>query len=824
MRRLGRRRPLWAAVLLAASAGFASGQAPPPGARVTPDGWFAPPAGAQAKPKLPKTISRVCVIPVRRGITHKMAAQIERKIKLCKQADAQLVVLDIDTSGGSASATSHIVAMLHDKLPGTYTVAFVNRRAYSAGAIIAIACNEIVLMADSVIGAAQRLVYTDSGPRSVSKEVRAKIDSYDRVEMRLLAKRGGYSEALAEAIVTLNREVWLIRHKKTRELRHVRANKWRGRVDIRYGIAEATSNPEADWLLLEVLVATDELLSMTADEAVKYGFARRIVNKVDGEAMKGLLRAFGAEAKPIVLTGEGYSMPATAPASKPAAVAVKAASGPAARGKPPKGVKTAADVYVIPIRDSSLRPMIDGGVYEAMKRKAVKCKARGAKLIVFDMDTGGGQVGAALDITRMIKSDLRDIHTVCYVRINAISAGAMIATACDEILMAEIGKLGDCAPISLQGTIEGVEREKIETIIRTEFRENAKGKYNTALAESMVSADIEVWKIRHKESGRIKYVRPNEQEGGVDLSAGHIEGRSTPDSAWEFLAVAVAKGKLLTMEPDKAKELGFAAAIIPQGPADDPLANLVAYYGLTGKPTVLEDDFAEAMAAFLTSPIVSSLLLMGAIFFASIEMRTPGFGVPGTVALICVGVLIGSRYVIGLANYWEIALLIVGLVLIVVEVFVIPGFGVAGISGIVCCLVAMAAMIVPNAPNEWPIPRTDLDWSFFTTGLLSLGLGFVGAMVLIGLTMRYFEKLPIASRLILAPAEAAVEAPAAEGSPIMHIHEDDTGTVEAMCRPVGKVRFGEELFDAMTEGDVIEPGMAVRVIRREGNRLIIEKA
>ena len=49
------------------------------------------------------------------------------------------------------------------------------------------------------------------------------------------------------------------------------------------------------------------------------------------------------------------------------------------------------------------------------------------------------------------------------------------------------------------------------------------------------------------------------------------------------------------------------------------------------------------------------------------------------------------------------------------------------------------------------------------------------------------------------------------------------GTVEGMCRPVGKVRFGDDLFDAMTEGDVIDEGSPVRVVRKEGNRLVVER-
>jgi len=55
------------------------------------------------------------------------------------------------------------------------------------------------------------------------------------------------------------------------------------------------------------------------------------------------------------------------------------------------------------------------------------------------------------------------------------------------------------------------------------------------------------------------------------------------------------------------------------------------------------------------------------------------------------------------------------------------------------------------------------------------------------------------------------------------INIGDMGVVESMCRPVGKARFGDDLLDAASEGGVIEAGSRVRVLRRDGNRLIVEK-
>ncbi|MCY2927564.1 MAG: NfeD family protein, partial [Planctomycetota bacterium] len=148
---------------------------------------------------------------------------------------------------------------------------------------------------------------------------------------------------------------------------------------------------------------------------------------------------------------------------------------------------------------------------------------------------------------------------------------------------------------------------------------------------------------------------------------------------------------------------------------------------------------------------------------------------------------------------------------------------VSGIVGFLCCLGALVAVMIPHSPGEVPIPRSPLEWRVLENGLLGLGLGVVGAIVLAAMLMRYFQQIPLANKLLLPEAATGGGVPAAEGSPIHRIREGDLGEVTGMCRPVGVVRFGSDLFDAMTEGEPLDPGTKVRVIRHEGNRLVVEK-
>ena len=472
---------------------------------------------------------------------------------------------------------------------------------------------------------------------------------------------------------------------------------------------------------------------------------------------------------------------------------------------------------VIPIRE-----MIQKKTFNAIRRKVIQARGQAVELIIFDMDTWGGEVGAALDIARLIKSELGDIYTVCYVRTRAVSAGALIALSCDEIIMSPVGKLGDSAPISMGGPLEGVEREKIETVLRTEFAESANlNGYSVALAESMVSYDLEVWLVRNKQTRQLKLTTPDDMAVTVSPTKGD-EKILNPYSKWERVRVVVAEGKLLTLHPAQAVEYGLSAHIIAP-PTTDPYAGVADHYNITIGPVVLTDTWSEQMVGFLTSPLVTSALFMGAIFFAYIEINTPGLGIPGGLAIACFAVLVGSRFLIGLANWWEVAMLAVGIGLIFTEVFVIPGFGVTGITGLMCVIIALMAMILPNAPDKLPLPVTDLDWQLLSKGVFALAVGFVASLVAILAVSSHLRKIPIANKLVLAGATAAAEAPAAETDPIQRIQIGQVGTVESTCRPVGKIRFGDILIDAISEGEMIEAGQQARVLRHDGNRLIIEK-
>ena len=91
------------------------------------------------------------------------------------------------------------------------------------------------------------------------------------------------------------------------------------------------------------------------------------------------------------------------------------------------------------------------------------------------------------------------------------------------------------------------------------------------------------------------------------------------------------------------------------------------------------ETFAEIIARFITNPIVVPILLSIAGLGLVLELYSPGFGVPGTMAISSLLLFFYGHLVAGLAGYETIILFVIGIGLVVAEFF-LPG-GIAGTFG-----------------------------------------------------------------------------------------------------------------------------------------------
>ncbi len=113
----------------------------------------------------------------------------------------------------------------------------------------------------------------------------------------------------------------------------------------------------------------------------------------------------------------------------------------AARADTPATNPSSAAVKTVVI---TIAGEIDDYNRDQLFRKFDDAKKLGAKAVILNVDTYGGLLTSGLEISRFIKRQ-DDLHVVAYVQDKAISAGAMVAMACDEIVMSNSASLGDCA-------------------------------------------------------------------------------------------------------------------------------------------------------------------------------------------------------------------------------------------------------------------------------------------------------------------------------------------------------------------------------------------
>lgn len=131
-------------------------------------------------------------VPIQGTIDLGLPPFVERAIENAEEAGAAALILDIDTFGGRIDAATQIKdAILGAHVP---TVAFVNRRAISAGALIALSCERVIMTGGGTIGAATAV---DMSGEKASE----KVISYMREEMAATAERRGRNKAIAMGMV-----------------------------------------------------------------------------------------------------------------------------------------------------------------------------------------------------------------------------------------------------------------------------------------------------------------------------------------------------------------------------------------------------------------------------------------------------------------------------------------------------------------------------------------------------------------------------------------------------------------------------------------------
>jgi len=463
----------------------------------------------------------------------------------------------------------------------------------------------------------------------------------------------------------------------------------------------------------------------------------------------------------------------------------------------PKEGSSPDKVSIIP-----LKGMIDGGILSSLKRRVEIAKENGSNLIIFEIDTYGGQLEPAFEISEYI-SNIANTKTVAFIPTKAISAGSLIAISCNEIYMAPQAELGDCEPIvpSSEGGYKTV-GEKIQTVLRTKFRKFAeKNGYPVLLAEAMVTKEIEVYRVATEDRPDGFYISGRELKEMNEDEKNKITSRK----------LIIEEGKLLTMYAKEAYDYNFAKGIV------DNRKSLLKQLNIDVVSTnLLETNWSEEMVRFLGK--ISPILLGIGLAALWMEFKSPGFGLPGIVGILCLTTVFLSKHLVGLAETPEIIIFFTGIVLIAVEILFIPGFGIAGIPGII--LVFIGAIL---SFQDFTIPKTPYDTELFITNIFSVMCSLLGSGIAIFLLFKFMPGIPIFNRLVLTSSETAQAGfvippqPAGKSELI-----GNKGRAITNLHPTGKIEINNNTLDVVTEGEYIEKGQIVEIIEIRGNRIVVK--
>ncbi len=464
------------------------------------------------------------------------------------------------------------------------------------------------------------------------------------------------------------------------------------------------------------------------------------------------------------------------------------------------------DAYIIPIHgeiNKSMMVFIRRGVENAKKVKA--------KYVIFDIDTFGGAVDSALQITTQIGS-IESATTIAYITAGpeskgvSWSAGALISFSCDQIYMDSGTSIGAAAPV--YQTTEGMEYapEKIVSAVRAQIAAIAeKNGYPKDIALAMVDKDIELIEIFIDD----KLYAVNSTE------LVNIE-REAKDKGQKIVKGKVIDGKdkLLTLTANEMEKYGVSKGTVNNS------NELYQKLNIDEKNIIkIEETSTDKLVGFITSPMIISLLVLIALVTLYIELTTPGFGVPGTISIICFAVVFGSNFMMGRVGSLEIIIFFIGLILLLIELFIIPGFGATGVTGIILIVLALILSM-----QNFIIPKFNWEWNIFFKNILSIFFSFMGSIIFMIVLSRFLPKLKLFGQIALNTVQSASEGFTVQPEDVKNKYLGKKGITKTVLRPSGKAEIEGEVIEVETIGEYLEKGINVEVVDVSGNRIVVRKS
>jgi membrane-bound serine protease (ClpP class) len=434
-------------------------------------------------------------------------------------------------------------------------------------------------------------------------------------------------------------------------------------------------------------------------------------------------------------------------------------------------------VYVLPVRDDIAPPIVyllRRGVKEAMEA--------GAELLVLDMETNGGRFDSTKEIIQIL--DQFEGLTVTYVNRDAYSAGAFIAVATKQIYMAPQSVIGAAAPVMMSPGGGGVDQmpatmeAKMTSAVAARVRASAeKNGHNTQVVEAMINKNK-----RLEIDGQVL------NEEGQILTLTDVEAaRKYGDPPKPLLSLGTVKDIETLVE-----DLGFGDAVVVR----------------------VEPTGAERLASWLN--MLSPVLLLIGIVGIYFEIKTPGFGLPGIAGLIAFALYFLGSYVAGFSGMEWLLIFALGLVLVALEFFLFPGTIFVGLAGAALMLLALVMAVVDIYPGGPALPT----FGQLRLPLTQILVAMLGAVVVAWGLGLLLPKTPLYEHLVSSSTSG--ERNVTEQARVHLLQVGQVGVTTSPLRPGGKARFGDQILDVISQGELVDRGQKVRIIGHSGSEAVVE--
>jgi len=412
-----------------------------------------------------------------------------------------------------------------------------------------------------------------------------------------------------------------------------------------------------------------------------------------------------------------------------------------------------------------------------------------ADFVCLWIDSPGGNLSASLKLAAFLTHDIEPTKTrvVAYIPVQARSDAALVAAACDEIVLGPRAILGGDGASTFRS--EQI-ADAVETLA-TSF--SKKSRRNWSLWAAMIDSNLEV----HRYS-----LADNPNTLGF-FSQKEWNAQPNPEQ-WIQGELLTKPGTVFSVTGSRAVELWLADKIA------DNFEDFKKLYHLEDDPTLVKPGWADQFVRALASPSFAALLIFVGFIGIMVELKTPGIGLGAVVAVICFALFFWSRYLGGTAGWLEIILLVTGLVFILLEIFVIPGFGAFGIIGGLCVIVSIVL-----ASQTFVIPHNSYQYGQLINSGVVLVISGIGMIFVAAAGARWVHDLNKPKDLeLIRETEKLADYEHLRGR---------FGETTTLLVPSGRAMIDGQLVDVTSDGDMIPAKTRIAVTDVRGYKIIVKK-